>query len=306
MDRSIAVMPLPPAILIKGENGRIMAQGGLCIAFYMAAPTSQVAQAAAQALEAYKGFVGPEALSFYADMDGEWQQLETEGWEPIRKEFLDPIRARVHLVGNDTSPGGFGFEYDGKELGEPAFQYWPRAVSTLRFWLPMGFLETRGPDRIRALATEVATLLPFNSGHAGLSFNASFQLAGVMEAVSKEALRHPGLDILKLEHAGNEIGTQVRVPHWLTFIGDPVLKKVGGIEALRAHLHEPGTTVEAINPQRAVVTLGPAPTPGEEGQPMPAYRELARVLEPWAYHPASCPGFSPEAAFPRWDRRFLD
>ncbi|MFY0579236.1 type VI immunity family protein [Cystobacter fuscus] len=63
-----------------------------------------------------------------------------------------------------------------------------------------------------------------------------------------------------------------------------------------------------LGDERAVVTLGEAPEAGDtaEEQPLPAYRELARVLEPWLYHePYIKDEFTPEEML-RWERRFLD
>ena len=59
---------------------------------------------------------------------------------------------------------------------------------------------------------------------------------------------------------------------------------------------------------RAVITLGPWPQAGdtENGKDLPAYRELARVLEPWLFHEKpSSDAFTPEDLL-RWERRFLD
>jgi hypothetical protein len=60
---------------------------------------------------------------------------------------------------------------------------------------------------------------------------------------------------------------------------------------------------------RAVVTLGEWPEMGdlEKGQTLPAYRELAQVLEPWLYRspkPFWYRGTLEEMR--RWERRFLD
>ncbi|HLM43445.1 MAG TPA: type VI immunity family protein, partial [Myxococcaceae bacterium] len=77
----------------------------------------------------------------------------------------------------------------------------------------------------------------------------------------------------------------------------PVLGELGGAAGLRARLHSPGTTVQELEGERVVVTLGPSPDAGdtEQGRTLPAYRELARVLEPWLYLTSS-----------QWERRFLD
>jgi hypothetical protein len=87
-----------------------------------------------------------------------------------------------------------------------------------------------------------------------------------------------------------------------------VLGEVGGSVALRSRLRSPGTTVQELDGDRAVVTLGEWPEAGdtEQGRTLPAYRELARVLEPWLYEgPRFEQDFSPEERR-RWVRRFLD
>ncbi|MCP3167299.1 DUF3396 domain-containing protein [Myxococcus sp. QH3KD-4-1] len=57
------------------------------------------------------------------------------------------------------------------------------------------------------------------------------------------------------------------------------------------------------------MTLGTWPEAGDtlNGNTLPAYRELARVLEPWLFreqHPYSL-GLSEDELL-RWERRFLD
>ena len=117
------------------------------------------------------------------------------------------------------------------------------------------------------------------------------------------------MDIPSVGFTSWYIGTQLRGPAWLTFLGQPLLGELGGVEGLRAHLHAPETTVQDLSQERAVVTLGPWPEAGntEQGQFLPAYQELARVTEPWLYHrpPALDSSFPPQD-WRRWERRFLD
>jgi hypothetical protein len=100
-----------------------------------------------------------------------------------------------------------------------------------------------------------------------------------------------------------EIGTRVNGVHWLNFLGPPVLRELGGAASLSARLRSPGTTVQALDEERAVVTLGEWPEAGdtEQGHILPAYRELAHVLEPWLHL-----GRFAQGAPRRWERRFLD
>jgi hypothetical protein len=79
------------------------------------------------------------------------------------------------------------------------------------------------------------------------------------------------------------MGLRVDGVHWLNFLGPPVLAQVGGVSALRSRLHASETTLVELTGDRLVVALGQRPETGEldAGQTLPAYRELARLLEPW-------------------------
>ena len=135
---------------------------------------------------------------------------------------------------------------------------------------------------MRELALELAAILPFDSGHAGLFFNAILGYHETEEALSRLCLRYPGMDMVDVETLANHLGTRVKGPSWLTFLGQPVLGELGGAEGLRTRLSSPGTTVQQLGDGRAVITLGPWPEAGdtEAGRNLPEYRELARVLEP--------------------------
>ncbi|WP_414639288.1 type VI immunity family protein [Archangium sp.] len=109
----------------------------------------------------------------------------------------------------------------------------------MSFWLPTEYLEEHGPGLTRELALELATPLPFCSGHAGLSFNCDTSLVGVEREVRKLCFRYPGMDIPDPSLLSYEIGTRVRGPGWLTFLGQPVLGELGGTAGLRSRLCHP-------------------------------------------------------------------
>jgi hypothetical protein len=131
---------------------------------------------------------------------------------------------------------------------------------------------------------------------------------GITRPIRDLSFRYPGLDIPGASSSTSSIGTRLDGVHWLNFLGPPVLGELGGAAGLRARLHSPGTTVQELDGERVVVTLGKWPEAGdmEQGQTLPAWRELARVLEPWLYMNRCIPdGFS-EEDMRRWQRRFLD
>jgi hypothetical protein len=277
------------------------------ITFHMRRDHQEVGPAVLRALEVYRRAIVPHALKEYPDHPNKYTQgslpLDEKGWAHVRTELLEQIGTSLWLS-ETGGPTGYTFFYEGRPLDGPLDSHGRGNVCTASFILPTEYLEEHGPERLRELALELARGLPFISGHGGLF------LQGVNgpDGIREEAFRYPGLDVTTANAATSDIGLRVDGVHWLNFLGQPVLGELGGVEGLRTRLHSPGTTVQELEGERAVVTLGPWPEAGdlEQGRTLPAYRELARALEPWRYvERFSFHGFSDED-MRRWQRRFLD
>lgn len=293
-----------PKIRIRTRDGALRVREGLSFTFYMRHPHDVIAGGIRRSLDAFLRAIGPHTLNRYADAEGELQKLDAEGWERIHGELQRPQWGIIRLY--ETVPGEirYRFEYYGRQLVDLFGRDDPNEVCMVQCWLPSEFLEEHGPGWVRELALELAAPLPFCSGYAGLAFNADIDLLGIAEEVAKRCFRYPGMDIPVLQWG---LGTRLWGVQWLTFLGQPLLGEVGGPTGLRARLHEPGTTVQPLEGERAIVTLGEQPEAGdtEQGKALPAYQELARVLEPWFYQGGRNMHFSPEDER-RWVRRFLD
>ncbi|WP_245918839.1 DUF3396 domain-containing protein [Melittangium boletus] len=276
--------------------------------FFMRRSHADISQGIQQALAHYLHAVGRDALAFYDDHEGDWQPLDEQGWAFVQRELSNARRAFVALEGTQEDPRAYQFNYQGKLLEAPFLKNQPDAVSAVSFSLPTQYLEQHGPQRARGLAMELATRLPFCSGHVGLSFNQGAGLVGVDDELRELYFRYPGIDVPNLDWLSLHIGTQVRGPSWLTFLGQPILAELGGVAGLRAQLHAPGTSVHEVDGDRAVVSLGTWPEAGdaEQGHLLPEYRELARVLEPWLFHEPQLHAATPLQDIRRWERRFLD
>ncbi len=293
-----------PRIRIHAVNGYLLVREGLSLCFYLRRPHHEVKQAVMRSLEVYLRAVGPQALSLYA-AEEDWQELDETGWQHTRRQLLDDRFALICLSDTAASGNQYRFEYLGRPTDDPSRGFGPDAVCAVSFWLPTEYLEAHGPGHVRELALELAAPLPFCSGHAGLSFNCEPDLVGVDTEIHKRSPRYPGLDIPNLSWLSLKLGTRIPTVSWLTFLGQPVLGELGGTAGLRSRLHAPDTTVQELDDGRAVVTLGPWPEAGdtEQGHNLPAYRELAHVLEPWLYRETHV-RVSEDVR--RWERRFLD
>jgi hypothetical protein len=273
------------------------------ITLYVRRPHAEIVRPVMHAMDVFRRAVGSQALSLYLDYEGDWYRLDDKGWEFIQEKFQDPHDARIGLSGDSDEFSAYEFLYQGLspddiEQGES---------SLVTFSLPTEYLEEHGPGRVRELALELAAGLPFSSGHAGLSFAMPEYLLNIRNLIRDEIFRYPGMDVPS-SYASLNIGNRVKGAYWLTFLGQPVLGELGGVAGLRARLHSPGTTVQEMEGDRAVVTLGAWPEAGdtEQGHTLPAYGELARVLASWLYEfPRRWSGFTWEE-MRRWERRFLD
>lgn len=297
-----------PKIRLTDSRGYSIWEG-LRLDFYMRRQHTEMARAVMRSMDTYVNVVGEENLGFYVDDEGDYQQLDAEGWALNRRNLMEDPLPRVILDDASTSdPKRFRFEYYARRLDDPPLRQSYEHACVASFWLPTDYLEAHGPEKVRALALELAAPLPFCSGNGGMAFLGPNDATGVPEEVRERCFRYPGMDIPTPETFGYNIGTRVRGPSWLTFLGQPVLGELGGAAALRSRLRSPGTTVHELDGERALVTLGEWPEAGdtEQGRTLPAYRELARVLEPWRYEgPRYDKSFSPEDRR-RWERRFLD
>jgi hypothetical protein len=275
------------------------------ITFYMKHSHQEVAQQVMHSVETYRHAVGPQALGWFTDpSSGDWEELDDKGWMYLRRKLLEEPVIQLRLSESPSDTMGCELLYHGRLLDVAD----ENETSVVSFRLSTEHLEEHSPGKVRELALELAAELPFTTGHAGLAFHFPESMLGTTERIRDLSFRYPGLDIPGVHFASLSIGTRVDGVHWLNFLGQPVLGELGGAAGLRARLHSPGTTVQELDGERAVVTLGQWPEAGdtEQGHTLPAYRELARVLEPWLYMDrARWDGFS-EEDMRRWERRFLD
>jgi len=308
-NRSHAVKALVPHIRIQEESGVSLLRDGLNLCFYVRHPHREIARAVAHSLDIYVKAIGPGALCRFFDADGYSQPLDEFEWSRIRRELLEESWASFDLWDTSGSEALYRAEYSGAPLGAPLLEERPHASCALSFWLPTEYLEEHGPERLRELALELAAPLPLCFGQVGFSFNGWADILGVLRLIRELCFRYPGMDIPEFSWLSWKLGERVRGPSWMTFLGQPVLGELGGADGLRSRLSSPGTTVQALEGERAVVTLGSAPDAGdlEQGNVLPAYRELARVLEPWLYRGPDHHSLDFTAEdMRRWERRFLD
>lgn len=331
--------------LWSGETPRfplreLLARDVVRFAFYLPYDHPEISSGVSHAVERYLRAVGqgPRTINHVYTNEDEGDALTEETWSYLHY-LLRPERP-FRFVDELSEPSvrelekrGFATQliFDGGFGSTNGYQLWyqaripyrtpaPNLVSTLTATLPTEYLQVHGPTKVRELALEMASQLRFATGHAGLALHLYWTLRSTDEAFRAELLRYPGIDLRPAWLRAHGMGTRVDGVHWLNFLAQPVLGQLGGATGLRARLQSTGTAVHELDENRVVVALGEGPDAGDlsSGQTLPAYRELARVLEPWleplnlsnTYSLDKPPTYSnmrfTQDEAKRWWRRFLD
>jgi hypothetical protein len=252
----------------------------ISLCFYMKRPHREVIHDVLRSLDVYLQAISPQGLGWYVGPDEYWHELDAASWELNRSTLLHSGGGSCLLAQEPGAVTNYEFGYRGRRRDDvPELPQDQETVCTVVFWLPTEYLEAQGPARVRALARELASGLPFNSGHAGLSFQFPEGILDLARPVRDVCLRYPGFDMPTMLQLPNNLGTRIKGVHWMNFLGPPVLDELGGLEGLRARLRSPGTTAEPLGSERAVVTLGEWPEAGdlEQGhtQATPAMRSVS-------------------------------
>ncbi|RKG62712.1 DUF3396 domain-containing protein [Corallococcus sp. AB011P] len=272
----------------------------------------EVALAAWRALQRYRQAVPPGSLGWYGADDGDILELDDRGWEVARQQMIErPSGNSGHALlmespGGGELSNGYFFEYEGRSANNP-FGHAP--FSAVSFAFPTEYLQGNGATFLRILALELAQELPFSFGYASFAIisPAGLWSSARVDLIEALLVRYPGLDLHGLEGFGPIIGTRALCPSWLTFLGQPLLGQLGGIDALRNALPFPEVSLLPMDGDRVLVTLDEWPDPIDTQAKAipPQYRALARLMEPvlFQYEGEEFLPFQQDTN--QWLRRFL-
>ncbi|WP_375754891.1 DUF3396 domain-containing protein [Corallococcus exercitus] len=298
-----------PIIRLRTRKGWLAGRDGILISFFVHRPPKDIAPAVWRALQAYLRAIPAGTLGWYPADDGEMAPLDDTGWQHLRQCLLEPpwngLRP-IELLESPSEAGGYHFEYYGRQLGDPILE---DPISSVSFTFPTEYLREHGTSHLRALALQLGDELPFSFGYASFAIVSPQGLFSSGDWNITEALlaRYPGLDAYNNEELSSVIGTHALAPAWLTFLGQPLLGQLGGMDALRNGLSFPEVSLLPMEGDRVLVTLDEWPDPIDtQTKPIPPqYRVLARLMEPFffQYEGEGLPLYKHDTN--RWIRRFL-
>ncbi len=276
-----------PVIRLRTDTGMLMTRDGVVICFFMRRSHGEVAPAVWRALQIYRRAIPPHSLGWYGSPDGDTLPLDDKGWEHIRKKMLERPQANacnVDLEEDASEVGAYNFEYRGRRLDAPLFSHDEGSTCGVTFSFPTEYLLEHGPTHLRTLALELARELPFSFGYASLAFVCPRGLwYGVRRDLFAPLCRYLGMDLYYMEDTSMGIGSRARGAYWLTFLGQPLLGQLGGLEGLRDKLPFPEVSLQPLEAERLLITLSEWPEAIDTAKEVyvPQYRALARLLEPF-------------------------
>ncbi|WP_375742299.1 DUF3396 domain-containing protein [Corallococcus interemptor] len=298
-----------PVIQLRARRGWLAGRDGIVISFFIHRPPQDVAPAVWRALQIYRRVIPAGTLGWYPSDDGDMTPLDDTGWTYLRECLLEPpwngLRP-IELLESPSEAGSYHFEYYGRQLEHSILE---DPISSVSFTFPTEYIKEHGASHLRALALQLGNELPFNFGYASFAVVSPQGLFSSADWNITEALlnRYPGLDAYNNRELSAVIGTHALAPAWLTFLGQPLLGQLGGIDALRNALPFPEVSLLPMDGDRVLVTLDEWPDPIDTQAKAipPQYRALAHLMEPFLFQ------YEGEGLLPfqqdtnQWLRRFL-
>ncbi|BCH33439.1 hypothetical protein MesoLjLc_53690 [Mesorhizobium sp. L-8-10] len=179
-------------------------------------------------------------------------------------EYVDTARWRFTVFANSRE--SFSFE---------------ERSNYIQILMPAEILSD-DPEAFAALTHDICDKFPFASGHAGYVLerspyapNKAYPLAYPL------AMRHPGADMsdmFEASYAVKEGG--IKGVNWLTALGPPFVKRLGGVAQLRAQLKPDVNMVETRH--GTILRAGERPETGDVNRrrSLPAYRAAFGTIKP--------------------------
>lgn len=204
----------------------------------------------------------------------------------------------------------FAFEIYGGEVG--SFAYEAKRANSLKMCFP-GIWAVDRHQEMLDLMIELASIFPFQSGHAGYSFECSRYAAEASQTHAwTRSMRHRGIDISRIPQDNKCVGHDaIKGVNWLTLIGKPFIDMLGGLESI-SRLLNPEVDVLEVD-RGAILKAGGFPGIGDtnRGDFLPFYKKVYRVVRPLVEIAAErSVAFNLEEDFVEkteaWFRRFAD
>lgn len=270
--------------LTVSHAGKLVALPTISICIYFSKLAHEIARPIAEAVDAYREFVGRDKLNQYSANSGDWRTLTAKKLEKDMSKLRD----------YPSDILGFIFEYNSDEVVGCPGSYgvyifvrdaWLESAPLLTNFVRLDFdIDFITPDSVDAFVRWYANLLehlPFLSSHAGCAYKRLNYLkdkasTGVDRKISRYYGFDPGYETLRYEMLG-----RTGNPQWLNAIDQSLVEKLGGATRISKELRES----KVIMLRNGLLIQGaPLPPLGDVNRRAPdigSIPEIARLFKPF-------------------------
>lgn len=275
-----------PADIEFAEEGMRCVSLTFSIALYTDALFSQIPEAVLECYEKFLQLCPRDNLRFYATTNMRRHKAVTNRTFGMLATWLKPGALPMEYIILELKDGDecedaphFKFAVSAGEKGSVSHKAKDGNLIIMAFPAEWGFERT---DEMFELARDLCSLFPFQSGHAGFSFECSrYSTRPSHTHAWEKSMRHRGIDIARWPQDGHAVGQDaLKGVGWLTILCTDFVEQLGGLQELRASLLKDVEIVDV--PGGVILKAGPLPMFGDTNQrdDLPLYRDVYRVVAP--------------------------
>jgi hypothetical protein len=200
-----------------------------------------------------------------------WLKPEAPGREYISlelkdgKAYQDAPKYKFKITGNEKESLG----YAGGNANLISFSFPPA-------W------GAEEPDKMFDFVRDLCGRFPFQSGHAGFSFECCrYDEESSQTYAWQQSMHHPGIDVSRIPEDNKSAGQDaLKTVNWLTILNADFIGKLGGLEAVKNHLPGDVDLIKVTNGY--IFKAGKYPAIGDRnrGNSLPLYQSVYRVVAP--------------------------
>jgi hypothetical protein len=269
----------------KERSGTLFARSGLLLALFFDEEFPKAAPAIERCLDEWTAFIpdGVLAWALVGASADEYKALSTRRIAACRSQ-LDPQKAsrrslsHFRLVGPQMWAPDYAFRVDGDKEVRPG----GKSLNFIEVSFPESVLEAPGREEFVRHLLALAEKIPFQCGYAAPALipGADSDLSKARAVLGPLGLRHHGYDLAQNDGSAFHMGGKCRGARWITFLGEPLIGELGGIETLRAKLGE-GPEIETVGSGIAIIA-SEEPEVGDvnRNDRVESLRKVAAAIEP--------------------------